>query len=215
MFPLELDAIREALRELCESDPNHEMFGAGGHKYELHPTMPIEEITRFEEKHEIKLPDDYRIFLTQLGNGGAGPYYGVFRLGERDEDFDHAPWEQGDGFVGILADPFPHTQAWNDLEGLPGEEIEEDDEAYDEAIEAFEEKYYAADRMNGAIPICHQGCAIRSWLVVSGEEKGHVWIDARADHEGIFPDSDEGKPRLSFGEWYCQWIRESLAETRG
>jgi hypothetical protein len=33
------------------------------------------------EKHRVTLPKEYRTFLTSLGNGGAGPFYGILRLG--------------------------------------------------------------------------------------------------------------------------------------
>jgi len=29
---------------------------------------------------QIKLPEDYVYFLTQISNGGAGPYYGLCSL---------------------------------------------------------------------------------------------------------------------------------------
>ncbi|MBW3596433.1 MAG: SMI1/KNR4 family protein [Planctomycetes bacterium] len=39
----------------------------------------------FEKKYAITMPEDYRQFLTQIGNGGAGPYYGMFKLREMDD----------------------------------------------------------------------------------------------------------------------------------
>ena len=39
---------------------------------------------RFEEKHNLLLPEEYKFFLTQIGNGGAGPYYGLYSLDEAE-----------------------------------------------------------------------------------------------------------------------------------
>ena len=36
-----------------------------------------------------------------------------------DDGHDLRPWQENDGFVGQLAEPFPHTSAWNDLTGNP------------------------------------------------------------------------------------------------
>jgi hypothetical protein len=52
---------------------------------------------------------------------------------------------------------------------------------------AFEKRYWHSSVMNGALPICHKGCALRIWLVVSGGEAGNVWYDGRADYTGIAP----------------------------
>ena len=41
--------------------------------------------------------------------------------------------------------------------------------------------------VDGAIPVCHEGCAVRDWLVVSGPEAGRVWHDATADMKGWSP----------------------------
>ena len=34
-----------------------------------------------EEKYSFKLPKDYRWFIMNVGNVGAGPYYGILPLG--------------------------------------------------------------------------------------------------------------------------------------
>ena len=69
----------------------------------------------FETRHHRILPANFRGFITQVGNGGAGLYYGVSELGEIDDD----PWQEGGGFVGKLSEPFPHTGPWNDRSGMP------------------------------------------------------------------------------------------------
>ena len=47
-------------------------------------------------------------------------------------------------------------------------------EAWDRELEAH---YWDPAIMNGAIPICHKGCALRQWLVIHGEQRGFVWDD--------------------------------------
>ncbi len=61
---------------------------------------------------------------------------------------------------------------------------------------------------SGCIPICHHGCALRDWLVVTGPEAGHVWHDASADNLGIAPVSRPGRARTTFADWYLDWLRE-------
>jgi hypothetical protein len=202
--------IRDGLERLRTAKPPPDVFGAESHGFKLNPPLSEAAVRRFEQKHRIQLPSDYRGFLTNLGNGGAGPCYGVFKLGEMDDSFDFTEWKEDGGFVGVLATPFPHTTEWNDLTGKP-EEIE-DEEAYDKALEAFDERYWNPANVHGAIPLCHEGCAYRDWLVVTGPEAGHMWHDARADQAGLWPIAIGRKKRVSFLEWYGNWLNEALAK---
>src|SRR5207248_3267645 len=104
----------------------------------------------------------------------AGPYYGLFRLGEMDDGFDFGPW--GD-FIGQLSTPFPHTSAWNDMAEKPEYQGSDDDGRFDSLIEAFDKGYYDPRHVCGAIPICHLGCARRQWLVITGSEAENVLCD--------------------------------------
>jgi len=49
------------------------------HGFNLNPPLSEKVIVQFELDHGISLPQDYRNFLASIGNGGAGPFYGVFR----------------------------------------------------------------------------------------------------------------------------------------
>ena len=57
-------------------------------------------------------------------------------------------------------------------------------EAWDRVEEA---QYWNPAIMDGAIPICHKGCALRQWLVIHGDQRGFVWDDNRVDNTGIAP----------------------------
>jgi len=171
-----LDAtyVRESLRRLAAS--RAKIFGADAHNFRLNPRLAEAELHAFEQKHEIHLPADYRHSVTAIGNGGAGPYYGVLQLGTMDGLGDNIePWTENDGFVGTLSQPFPLTESWNDLEGKPNDELVEANEPeYERQLDLFEKKYFDPSLMDGAIPICHQGCALRNWLVITGPQAGRI-----------------------------------------
>ena len=198
------EELKFKLKRLQKRRPD--VFGALGHRFELAEPAGEGALAEFEREHQIVLPEDYRWFLSEIGNGGAGPYYGVFALGEMDDGHGMAAWKEDDGFVGRLRDPFPHTEAWNDVTGQPDEEdYEPDSLEYEAAFNAFDERYFSPRNVDGAFPICHLGCALRIWLVVTGPERGRLWLDKRPDYEGLTP------LRSDFLSWYTAWVDESGA----
>ncbi|MEM8672001.1 MAG: SMI1/KNR4 family protein [Planctomycetota bacterium] len=203
---ISIESIRESVEQCRRAKRLHGVFGAESHEFILNSPLSPSEVARFEFEHKIKLPEGYRRFLTEVGNGGAGPFYGVFKLGEMDDSFTHRRWKQNDGFIGELSEPFPHTERWNDLPPCPVDGQNED------ATEAFDDTYWSSENVHGAIPICHQGCAYRNWLIVTGPEAGNVWEDLRVDHEGLKPVELSNGRRAGFLEWYDAWLCEALAK---
>jgi hypothetical protein len=220
--PQTLDAarIREALEQLAKRDKKLKVFGAASHGYRLNPPVAARQLSAFEKKIGVSLPDEYRTFITTVSNGGAGPAHGLFKLGEHDDGNRHCKWKRW--LVGDVARPFPHRRSWNlpkafwAREPRPAEELSEAQQ--DRLWEAWDAKlakeYYDPRFMNGAIPICHLGCALRQWLVVTGPERGMVWCDDRADKKGVYPLRDARGRNVSFGSWYMSWLRDSMAKCR-
>jgi len=200
--------IRDSLRRLRDSNIASQVFGAESHGFAVNPPLTEDDVRAFESRHVIVLPGDYRGFLIHVGDGGAGPAYGVLRLGEAD------------AAVGTLSRPFPHTEEWNDLSGKPEyDSSKENDEAYwdeyHERLNAWRESHYwNPAHVDGAIRICDLGCALTQLLVVTGPEAGHIWDDGLADEAGLIPvESDEGE-RVTFLQWYFDWLNDALRKLK-
>lgn len=210
MAELQAADIRGALERLHDS--NSATFGRENHRFLLNPILTESDIVAFEHQYNIRMPTDYRHFLTTIGNGGAGPYYGVFPLGEVDEsDGVLQRWHECDHIVGDLSQPFPFDAAWNDLSDMPSDELLKSDEIeYWRRTGKFEKVYWDSSLVNGAIPICHEGCAIRIWLVVTGSQAGYLWRDGRSEYTGIKPVQSADGRTATFSIWYAEWLQHAI-----
>jgi len=144
------------------------------------------------------------LLLAALKTPGYSSY--ALKLGEMDDNHGYAPWD--DLFVGPLTEPFPFTEAWNDLTDQPDPDGPEDE--YEQQLEEFEKLYFRP--IEGGFPICHIGCAKRIWLVVTGPEAGNVWQDDRAEDGGVYPMRDAEGRKLTFAAWYMAWLDEALKQ---
>jgi len=63
----------------------------------------------------------------------------------------------------------------------------------------WDSEYYAKRHFQGSMRIVNLGCEEYSLLVVSGPERGNIWIDARASRQaGIYPMRSSDGGRVSF-----------------
>ncbi|MEU2119452.1 SMI1/KNR4 family protein [Streptomyces sp. NPDC016459] len=111
---------------------------------------PVSEkrITEFENGHGIRLPEQFRQFLTRIGNGGYGPTYGLLPM----EEWHPAADREGEGH---LSTPFPVVP---DL-GIP-ESLALDDGP--------------VDSYPGTITVVYRGCSDLTLLVVTGPGRGRL-----------------------------------------
>jgi hypothetical protein len=164
---------------LRQLDATFEVFGSESHRYRLTPPLRPEEVGTLERRHRLSLPDEYRAFITQIGDGGAGPDYGLFSLaaGLRES-------------ASTLHRPFPFSTAT--AQGVI-------------AARRGGEQYAGvvpAETVGGALAICHSGCAIFYYLVVNGEQRGTVWNG----REDWFPCSSRQGRQWTFLDWYEDWL---------
>jgi hypothetical protein len=167
---------------LIRDDPKLTTFGAAhGHRFQLGKTLTEEDLAAFESEYSVTLPDQYRAFLKYVGNGGAGPGYGIWPL---DEAFRKDSKKYGKT---VLSTPFEHMHAVGEgpnksLIGNTGWEA----------------------RHQGCLYLCDHGCGMHNFLVVTGPAKGQVWTDYTCERQGVWPSE------FSFNAWYKNWLNESL-----
>jgi SMI1/KNR4 family protein SUKH-1 len=210
--------VLDKLERLRDADQELSLYGAHQHRYRLGPPLADGDLRRFERQHRMSLPVEYRAFLLQAGNGGAGPYAGLLPL-------EAALISADEGF---LARPFPYRHWWNGVSPPDWWELPNAHEL-DERSAPHEADYSANVRVQGTLRLAHEGCGYYCILVVSGAERGHVWGDERAGDGGIMPLPYRPGPyqiegssllpisgataRMTFLEWYEDWLDTSLQRT--
>ncbi|NEW09393.1 SMI1/KNR4 family protein [Paenibacillus sp. SYP-B3998] len=179
----QLYRIRRKLEQAAKADPECSVFGSRAHKYKLNEPLSLAELRRFEQAHGIALPESYASFVTELGNGGAGPYYGIHPLGAKQAiDLD------------LIGQPSPLR---------PGDKLElsgTSEGGLDENSEDDEDEKYP-----GLLNIGEQGCTYETMLMITGDYRGKV-IYVDLDSLKTFFTYEE-----NFLDWYERWLDETIA----
>ncbi|WP_431935407.1 SMI1/KNR4 family protein [Micromonospora sp. RP3T] len=190
-LPVRLARVAGKLADAASMPGVPVMFGAATHRFRLGPPLPVDVVVAFEERHGVRLPPDYRGFVTAVGHGGpgrfggAGPFHGLL-------PFDEWEWPLlNDPDPTMLARPFPAEpgRVYDDwlAEVAPGDE----DEPY-----------------RGTLALSHQGCGDLSLLVLSGPARGRVVETCSAGPGPRFTEDPD------FLSWYERWLDAVLAGER-
>ena len=178
--------LKNKISKLKYSDVLFKIFFSSKPKY--NPTKISEDdIMKFENKHEILLPYQFRLFLLEIGYG-AGPYNGIFSLDKMVNEL--AEWKNILNCKSYIRNDFELTNA--------------------DALELIENKranenlysYKQLSSLNGLLPIATEGCTYFFFIVLNGEQKGKIWsinIDGfNSLPAGVTQEYD-------FLSWYEKW----------
>ncbi|MGN6693310.1 MAG: SMI1/KNR4 family protein [Aquihabitans sp.] len=195
----------ERLARLVSTGRAGQVFGAFGHHFRCNPVIDPSVLDAAERSGGFALPPAYRRHLIEVGNGGAGPGYGLFPFGTVGDTAEDA--RPIDAAWGDPAAPFPHDGAWNlppsDL--VPPADLSEDEEHH--WFAQLDEAYLAPRLTDGSMPIAHLGCGMWVLLVVSGDRSGEIWLDDRASDRGIHLLEARG-----FDAWFDGWLAAAEGE---
>ena len=154
--------------------------------------LPLSEeaVAAFEVEKSIRLPEDYRRFVTTVAAAGSQPFYGLQSFLKAENQAER---------------PFPYTP-----ENFPYflyMTEEEMDAFYGDEDDEENAPINACD--NGLIPLCTEGDGMDSVLVVNSKDPevyGTVWYYDLANDCGIIPmrDAESGK-LFHFLDWLEYW----------
>lgn len=200
-YQLQIERIKDKLVSAKASDNDFKVFGADAHQYQLNPPIPLEVVQEFERTHNVIIPLAYKLFVTQVGNGGssyngsgAGPFYGLYSFGE---------------YFSISYNDYADIQIQASTKIYPGMPIEEWQKEVDYMDQAgdndseFEQREAAL--WGGIFILGTQGCTFHHALILNGPHMGRVVnID----------DGDRQMPQFSFEEdfldWYERWLDDVI-----
>ncbi len=154
---------------------------------EMNGCLSVLEVEHFESTYGITLPESYRRFILEVGNGGAGPsIHGVSRLGEAP-DYLNPEYQQFHNkrvqtSLSKLQQPFPFQEIW----------VWEDEDWAEEELRKEKEKLELGNLLIG-----DSGCAMYWHLIISGSETSNIW---EFTDVGIVPMNQ------NFLCWYEDWL---------
>jgi hypothetical protein len=187
-----LARVRRKLRDVQErvkrGDLRARVPCGTDHHYRVNPTLDDDSIAGFERMHHIRLPEDYRAFLLNIGDGGAGPYCGILPLEQ---------WNLAAGDVAARV-PRPMKGFLSSLSPLNLRTALQSEWASDLPP-------YEWHPFQGAITLNHQGSTFYTLLIVAGESRGRiVYVDTAGQPPYFVRNTD-------FLGWYERWLDETLA----
>ena len=176
---IRLKRIREKLKRVQRIKPVG--FGWESHRYRLNP--PLEEclLTDFEQNHGVTLPTEFRRFVLEVGDGGAGPAYGL----QTYENWGQWRSEQETNTVALAC---PIQPGMGDSPPL----APRTSDTWHELL-------------RGTIEIVCEGCSFSIMLIVTGDYRGRV-VRVDIEDEGCPYVTDDP----DFLAWYERWLDHLL-----
>lgn len=233
-----IEVLLEKISKINSLDKDRTLFNSD-EPYISNQPISLNQIREIETLYEIELPEDYKVFLSLVGNG----YFGVLPLTKSSDGDDYSKND-----LNNLKNEFPLNEEWNYMK------FDEFVERYNTSnrfvldilnLDDFRNKYFRSTKREikfqqtifgerkiieddyflstlydqiyfsdkyvyGSLHLMDYGCGTNAMLVVSGKQKGKIWIDDRANRNGIYPELDDKGQGAEFYLWMDSWLDELL-----
>lgn len=153
--------------------------------WKLNQPIPLAEVEAIESKYGFQLPEEYKSFITKIGNGSSLPPF-------REESCQLYPFKDGHQ-LNRLHEDFPLIENW---EWDTDPEFCMDDPEDSEKWKRVQE--------NGVLVLVEENVeGGQTWfLIVSGPRRGEVW---ERDESGVLR-----LPGCTFLDWVELYLSKSL-----
>jgi hypothetical protein len=180
--------VRRRIEMLAVADAGRRVFGASKHGYRVSVQHEDGAIERLEAAVGTPVSDAHRALLRVVGDGGAGPYYGLLSVEE-----SLARITRRSGMLAGLARDCPLESDVPIGELVPQEPTWaehvsrlESDPASEDRFDELAAHYGAPPFSDGVLPICDYGCGDFFFLVMRGPKRGSVWANCLDGATGLF-----------------------------
>lgn len=186
----QIQRIQQKLPLAKQMDSDEELFGADSHHYQLNPPLDMAQIEQWQRRTGVRLSQEYVQFMTQLGNGGAGPYYGIERFEDSENRYDAVA-------LPCVLSPEMSDEEWQTLSHL--------------AEDCSDDEYDSRESLlhQGLFYLGTCGCTYDILLVVTGKHAGrlvytHEWCDSPTPYQFAY--------ESHFLDWYERWLDEIIQQ---
>lgn len=90
--------VLERIERLKRLDKRFYYVGAKDHRYLFNEPCEESQLADFEKEHGVALPEELRFVFLQVGNGGAGPDWGLEPIENWEPRQPNRLWSGADGF---------------------------------------------------------------------------------------------------------------------
>ena len=193
-YDAQVARIKKKLAKMKVSDKALNQFGAKTHRYILREPIPEKDVVNYEEQLHITLPEAYKIFITRIGYGGAGPDHGLWIFSPDLFIGNNEFYKDPSLFLPLTFGPDTSNEEWKANTSKFYQKL------------SLEEEWKEDDRVYGGLSIIGDcGCGTMNRLVMNGEHKGKiVWTPGDCTVKPGFYEED------NFLDWYERWLDESI-----
>ena len=197
------EEVERILEQARRMDPQLEMFGVSEHQYKLGSPVDLTFVRSIEEKYHFRFPEDYVQFITEVGDGGAGPGYGLYPFSYYCTEAESAKEANARKKylhrLGRELRLLPIEPEWLDDFCISQEDYKKNPEKYFRgSSESFNWHNGVLYGPYGFFHLGTHGCWRDFGLVTAGERYGQVFI---YDTEGAFE-----LAASSFQAFYQDWL---------